>query len=555
MRLPTRKQLYHGLRIAFSLAAVSALALFGPSIWRGWDAHDVAVLIGALLLVSLLGELSVPFLALRRFGQREGDPGRMSFEIPVYAALFAGYGWVAAAAIALIACAFTRGNLRRYSFTDRLLCGGTQAFFWYVAGFGRALLDHRYLAYNGSGFAWFTVLTAGWVLAWMLAFSDPLSALRSGTQLRRIWSWHCCDWRLWSINAVQVVWGFVSLQVFLKDGAILALASLLPLPLFALSLRALHNQRVEVHRLRLARDAVQAMLGSRDPLPQINSILSSIHSEMLKETLQILAVTNPSADLWVTVAGIGAIPHEDEIALRRRAMNELIHGTESFASTSSDSHTVIAFAARDAAGRLLGVLALHRSAHSSAPLPTKQFVNAAHELAPLLRDFRTISAAQNAAMVDALTGLANRRAIFESLRETIEHVSAGSGCAVVLLDIDNFKQINDQLGHAAGDQCLRLVGLVIARNIRSFDRAGRIGGEEFVVLMPGAGREMATNIGERLRVSIEQSDFRHGNGTPVTVSAGIAVAATSDTVETLLARADRALYEANRGGRNRVVEI
>ncbi|MEO6912548.1 MAG: hypothetical protein ABI182_00830, partial [Candidatus Baltobacteraceae bacterium] len=173
---------------------------------------------------------------------------------------------------------------------------------------------------------------------------------------------------------------------------------------FAITLRGLHNQRMEVHRLRLARDAVQAMLGSRDPLPQINSILSSIHSELLKETLQILAVTNPSTDLWVTVAGIGAIPLNDEIALRRRAMNELIHGNEVFARVSSEHHSVVAFAARDGAGRLLGVLALHRSAHSSAPLHTKQFVNAAHELAPLLRDFRTISAAQNAAMVDALTG-------------------------------------------------------------------------------------------------------------------------------------------------------
>ncbi|MEO6912547.1 MAG: GGDEF domain-containing protein [Candidatus Baltobacteraceae bacterium] len=145
--------------------------------------------------------------------------------------------------------------------------------------------------------------------------------------------------------------------------------------------------------------------------------------------------------------------------------------------------------------------------------------------------------------------------MFESLRETIEHVSAGSGCAVVLLDIDNFKRVNDQLGHAAGDQCLRLVGLVIARNIRGFDRAGRIGGEEFVVLMPGAGRDTAVSIGERLRVSIEQSDFRHGDGSPVTASAGVAVAATSDTVETLLARADRALYEAKRTGRNRIVEL
>jgi two-component system cell cycle response regulator len=111
------------------------------------------------------------------------------------------------------------------------------------------------------------------------------------------------------------------------------------------------------------------------------------------------------------------------------------------------------------------------------------------------------------------------------------------------------------LGHQAGDQCLRTVGAIIARNIRGLDRAGRIGGEEFVILMPETTSEMARTVGERLRTAIQSTELRHANGDPLTASIGIAVASVSDTVDSLLARADRALYQAKRQGRNRVIEI
>jgi diguanylate cyclase (GGDEF)-like protein len=87
------------------------------------------------------------------------------------------------------------------------------------------------------------------------------------------------------------------------------------------------------------------------------------------------------------------------------------------------------------------------------------------------------------------------------------------------------------------------------------DRAGRIGGEEFVILMPDTTSEMARSVGERLRAAIETADVRHANGEPVTASIGVAVASISDTVDSLLARADRALYQAKRQGRNRVIEL
>ena len=137
----------------------------------------------------------------------------------------------------------------------------------------------------------------------------------------------------------------------------------------------------------------------------------------------------------------------------------------------------------------------------------------------------------------------------------IEQVSFGNPCAALILDIDHFKTVNDLLGHQAGDRCLQAVGEIITGNIRSVDRAGRIGGEEFVVLMPDTSSQMARAVGERLRNAIQTAGVYHADGEPVTASIGVAVAAVSDTVDSLLARADRALYQAKRQGRNRVIEI
>ncbi len=204
---------------------------------------------------------------------------------------------------------------------------------------------------------------------------------------------------------------------------------------------------------------------------------------------------------------------------------------------------------------MLGALVVHRTARTASLLGTRRFLQAAADLAPLLRDFRSIAAAQTAARIDALTGLPNRRTILELLAERIAQVAEGTPCAVLALDVDYFKQINDRLGHPAGDACLRTIAALIAANIRSEDRAGRTGGEEFVVIMPECTSDVARSVGERLRKAIETAGVRHASGQPVTVSIGVAVAAAREEVESLLERADRALYRAKDAGRNRVIEI
>jgi two-component system cell cycle response regulator len=161
------------------------------------------------------------------------------------------------------------------------------------------------------------------------------------------------------------------------------------------------------------------------------------------------------------------------------------------------------------------------------------------------------------ALTDSLTGLHNRRYLAKHLDSLFEVArAAGKRLAVLMVDIDEFKRVNDAHGHAAGDEVLRSVANRLARNVRSFDTIARWGGEEFMVVMPDAGLDIATTVAERLRrkvagASVSLNDA--GNEIPVTVSIGVSVmSGPRDTVDDLLRRADEGLYAAKRGGRNRI---
>ncbi|MFN2529107.1 MAG: diguanylate cyclase [Candidatus Baltobacteraceae bacterium] len=551
----SRRGLYQAVRV-FMLAFTAAVFAFSaPSQVAGFDPATWATLGTLLVLFMLLLELGVPFLAFRNFGQREGDPGKINFDLPLYALTLAVFGWFPTAALSFFANLLTPGSSRKYLPLERLLVAGTRVPFFFAAGALRAAFGATVLQYSVWGFAAFFLMNALWIAAFILLWFDSITAMRTGASIGKIWRVQLRDGTLWMLFALQIVWGYLSTQILLRDGAVLGISTLLPLVLFALILRSLHNQRLAVHRLTLARDAVQAMLGARDPLPHINSILSSVHSELLKETLQILMYAGQGSGGWQTVAGIGPAPDDTAIQVRRHAMRGLSESRRDVSMASSSEYVVFAFAARDPAGRLLGVLTVQRPAGMERDMHRKQFQTAAAALAPLLRDFRSITATKNAAEVDALTGLANRATILEKFGRTLAKVVATGPCSIIVLDIDFFKSVNDELGHQAGDRCLQLIGFVIANNIRGCDHAGRIGGEEFIVLMPETGREVALVIGERLRQAIERSGFAHADGKPVTASMGIASASASDTVQTLIERADRGLYEAKRKGRNRVVEV
>jgi len=156
---------------------------------------------------------------------------------------------------------------------------------------------------------------------------------------------------------------------------------------------------------------------------------------------------------------------------------------------------------------------------------------------------------------DELTGAMNRRAIVALVGEERERMKrTAAPFAVALFDIDLFKRVNDEHGHLIGDEVLRRFCVAASEAIRTTDRLGRFGGEEFLVLMPATDRpEAALAAAERVRDAVARVDWAAvDTGLEVTVSAGVSVSAADDTLESLLGRADTALYAAKHGGRNRV---
>lgn len=156
---------------------------------------------------------------------------------------------------------------------------------------------------------------------------------------------------------------------------------------------------------------------------------------------------------------------------------------------------------------------------------------------------------------DPLTGLPNRRGFEASARAVL--APRGRHASLLLLDLDRFKAINDGHGHPAGDAVLRAAAAVLGRHLRAGDIAARLGGEEFAVLLPGAGAADAAALAERLRAALA-AEVPHPGGAParVTVSIGVAAVAREGApqpaLDAALAAADAALYRAKQGGRNRI---
>ena len=163
-----------------------------------------------------------------------------------------------------------------------------------------------------------------------------------------------------------------------------------------------------------------------------------------------------------------------------------------------------------------------------------------------------------AAVTDPLTGLHNRRYMESHLRTLVEEsLHKGRALSMLVADIDFFKSVNDTYGHDAGDAVLREFAQRLKRNTRGIDLACRMGGEEFVVIMPDTDIEKALRVGERLRSGTAAEPFKIAEGgvpIPVTASVGIAsLEQVDDTSESIFKRADLALYAAKRSGRNKVV--
>jgi diguanylate cyclase (GGDEF)-like protein len=203
-------------------------------------------------------------------------------------------------------------------------------------------------------------------------------------------------------------------------------------------------------------------------------------------------------------------------------------------------------------GEVIGSVLLNRPG-AYAEAEEEQIRESVAQAAPVLANLRNLAVAEIRAATDGLTGLPNQRAAADTLKRMFAlAITTGSPLALLFLDLDHFKQINDQRGHAVGDQVLANVGAVLRNVLRNRDFAARNGGEEFAVVLPDTDIGSALAIAERIRTAIAEISLP---GTDVSVTTSIGVSGFPDhanALDRLERLADAALYLAKRLGRNRV---
>lgn len=200
------------------------------------------------------------------------------------------------------------------------------------------------------------------------------------------------------------------------------------------------------------------------------------------------------------------------------------------------------------------LLAGTRDAGASLAALAARLEAATAELQELRRE---LDHAKVQATLDALTGVTNRRGFDEAMLALLEQQPAGeAGPSVVLIDLDHFKQINDRYGHVFGDTVLKAVAQAIRSCVKGRDLVARYGGEEFVVLLPGTGVAGARALAEQVRTTISSARIRRGGTNEmvgaITVSLGVAARRPAEDMQSLVERADQALYRSKTGGRNQV---
>lgn len=209
--------------------------------------------------------------------------------------------------------------------------------------------------------------------------------------------------------------------------------------------------------------------------------------------------------------------------------------------------------------RLVGLLALGGRAVTRMGHETEAFMQQVADQAHIvLQNSRLFERVQQLAIRDSLTDLYNHRYAMDLIQQEVARVGRyhEPGVSVLMVDVDHFKKINDQLGHLAGDAVLREIARLMRDAVRGVDSVGRYGGEEFVLILPQTRYEDAQQTAERLRAQVEQHSFQAGDRfTRTTISVGVATYPSErvDSAAALLREADLALYRAKQAGRNRVM--
>ena len=208
-------------------------------------------------------------------------------------------------------------------------------------------------------------------------------------------------------------------------------------------------------------------------------------------------------------------------------------------------------------GEILGCLSLNSDQPNAFDAQDLQFLSViGYQMAATLKHFQRFSSIKNIAIYDTLTGLYNRRYFEEKLGvDAQKSFYSGTPLSLVMVDIDHFKKINDTFGHTEGDQALCKISSLLKTSVRKKDTVARYGGEEFILILPEAGLEESFVIAERIRRQVENTSFEVGQTqVNLTLSMGISnfPSHRAKSKEDLVKMADQALYDAKRGGRNKV---
>jgi diguanylate cyclase (GGDEF)-like protein len=306
---------------------------------------------------------------------------------------------------------------------------------------------------------------------------------------------------------------------------------------------------------------LQGLSRSMSPEAVVDAIVAELSQTTAADHVVLARVRRPDGVIEVTlVAARGAAP----------ASRTWIR-PEPVATRSDPGQAADAIAARVRAAyglphtlaeplvaddQLLGALILSRRTREPWADTEQRLLGwAALEVSAAFARAYALEEAERESHLDALTGLPNRRYFDELLAIMGPRRREADSLAILMVDVDHFKRLNDRHGHAVGDAVLRHVAHAIARGLRAEDTPVRYGGEEFAVILRRASAPQATEVGERIRLAVASLEpATMGVDGPVSVSVGVAVAAGDETMGTVIERADQALYRAKRRGRDRVEE-
>lgn len=232
---------------------------------------------------------------------------------------------------------------------------------------------------------------------------------------------------------------------------------------------------------------------------------------------------------------------EDHTAAYGHSLEEASEGLEKEANSPESIKAVVQ-------NLIEGTSQMRESTHNLQ----EQLAAARREVEEMHKEYENI---REQAYTDPLTGLKNRRAFDETLELLFaDHKEKDKELTLLVIDIDHFKKVNDNYGHAVGDAVLKCVGKIVKNCVRGDDIAARFGGEEFALLLPNTPKEGAVKVAEKIRKVIAAQKFRHKDQElePTTISIGLATSAVAENQMELFEQADAALYAAKSGGRNQV---